>query len=110
MKLPNGDHAVVDMRKLRDYCLSTRHPRGRHKARVFSSVLGIDENDAEFLRDAPLDAAMDSEILQGRADLYGQRYILEFEIRGPGGNRKSTQFLDNRSDESFPRLTSCYVM
>jgi hypothetical protein len=40
MKLPNGERAVVDIRKLRDYCLSAKHRRGRHKARVFEAALG----------------------------------------------------------------------
>jgi hypothetical protein len=29
MKLPNGDAAIVDIAKLRDYCLSPDHPRGK---------------------------------------------------------------------------------
>ncbi len=110
MKLPNGDRAVVDMRKLRDYCLSARHPRGRHKARVFASVLGIYESDADLLRDALLDAALNREVVPGRADIYGQRYILEFEIRGPAGAGLGRSFWIIRTQESFPRLTSCYVM
>jgi hypothetical protein len=49
MKLPNGDHAIAEIRKLLGYCLSSQHPRGRNKARVFASV-GIREADAEELR------------------------------------------------------------
>jgi hypothetical protein len=45
-KLPNPDDAVVDIRKLRDYCLNPAHPRGRNKARVFASVLGLTASDA----------------------------------------------------------------
>lgn len=41
MRLPGGEHAVVEIKKLRGYCLNPLHPRGRHKARVFSSVLGL---------------------------------------------------------------------
>ncbi len=41
MKLPNSDRAVVDIAKLRDYCLNPAHPRGRHKARVFAAALGL---------------------------------------------------------------------
>jgi hypothetical protein len=52
MKLPNADHAIVEIEKLRDYCLSTPHPRGRHKARVFLTALGISASDAEELRSA----------------------------------------------------------
>jgi hypothetical protein len=41
MKLPNGEHAVVDSAKLREYCLNPHHARGRHKARVFASIAFI---------------------------------------------------------------------
>jgi hypothetical protein len=58
MKLPGGADAVVDIAKLRDYCLSPVHPRGRHKARVFAAVLGLTQADADFLREELLSAAM----------------------------------------------------
>ena len=41
MKLLNGDRAIVELVKLRDYSLSETHPRGRHKARVFRAALGL---------------------------------------------------------------------
>jgi hypothetical protein len=41
MRLWNGDKAVVDIEKIRSYCFSLEHPRGRHKARVFRAVLGL---------------------------------------------------------------------
>jgi len=50
MKLPNADRAVIEIEKLRDYCLSSSHPRGRHKARVFVTALGITVDDAEELK------------------------------------------------------------
>jgi len=56
MKLPNAARAVVEIEKLRDYCLNTNHPRRRHKARVFSTALGITAEDSEELRDAILSA------------------------------------------------------
>ena len=46
-KLPNCTNAVVDLAKLRDYCLNIGHPEGRHKARVFRATLGMFEGDAE---------------------------------------------------------------
>ena len=45
---------VVEIAKLRDYCLSDTHPRGRHKARVFRSRLGLSASDAEWLRQSLL--------------------------------------------------------
>ena len=38
MMLPNGANAVIDIAKLRSYCLSTDHPRGRNKVRVFAAI------------------------------------------------------------------------
>ena len=79
MKLPNGDQAIVDIRKLLGYCLNSQHPRGRNKARVFASV-GINEADAEEVREAILSAARDGEAELGVANVYGQRYIVDFDF------------------------------
>ena len=63
MKLPNTDRAVVEIEKLRDYCLSSSHPRGRRKARVFVTALGITANDAEELRNMILSAITTEEAM-----------------------------------------------
>ena len=71
MKLPNGERAVVDVRKLQDYCLNPHHSRGRNKARVFAAV-GIGQADAELLREALLGAAKNAEVQPGAPGPYGQ--------------------------------------
>lgn len=78
MTVPHAERAVVDREKLRDYCLSREHQRGRHKARVFESALALTSDDVESLRDALL-AAIQSE--NGAATLhdeFGQRYVVDF--------------------------------
>ena len=60
MRLPHGEDAIVDIRKLTDYCLNPQHPRERNKARVFASV-GIRESDCEELRTALIAAARHGE-------------------------------------------------
>ncbi|BBO18644.1 adhesin/hemolysin precursor [Candidatus Brocadia pituitae] len=50
MKIPNADRAVLDIRKLRDYCLNLFHDEGKHKARLLEGALGITANDAEQVR------------------------------------------------------------
>jgi hypothetical protein len=55
-RLPHGDQAILDMRKIGDYCLNPSHPRGRHKARVFREALDLQRSDASWLRDALLEA------------------------------------------------------
>jgi hypothetical protein len=50
MLLPNPSRAVVDIRKLRDYCLNPEHPRGRHEARMLAARLGLTAIDADELQ------------------------------------------------------------
>jgi hypothetical protein len=78
MKLPGGDNAIVDISKLRGYCLDPQHPRGRHKARVFLSTLGLKQSDADFLRAALIEAAREEDAVPGEADEYGKRYTVDF--------------------------------
>ena len=42
MRLPGADQVRIDERKIRGYLLSSTHPVGRFKARVFAA-LGFDE-------------------------------------------------------------------
>ena len=110
MKLPNGERAVVDMAKLRDYCLNLQHARGRHKARVFAAALGLTQDDAGVLRDALLKAAVDSEATPGEGDEYGQRYMLDFRMTGPAGQATVRSNWIVLTGEDYPRLTSCHVL
>jgi hypothetical protein len=55
MLIPNAENAVVDVRKLRDYCLNLEHENGKHKARLFSSILRMTIDDAEELRQVLLE-------------------------------------------------------
>jgi hypothetical protein len=57
MKLPNAEKTFVDIKKLNGYCLNTAHERGKHKARLFSSILGLTSDNAEKLRKRLLEAA-----------------------------------------------------
>ena len=110
MKVANAEHAVVDIRKLRDYCLSTEHRRGQHKASVFAAVLGLTAQDAQALRQALLTAIRTHEAIPTERDEYGQRYVLDFSMSGPGGQAVVRSCWIVRHDENFPRLTSCYVL
>ena len=65
MTLPNADRAIVDLAKLRDYCLSTTHPVGRHKAVVFQSALGLTAADAERLAEMILQGVRDQPATAG---------------------------------------------
>ncbi|MDP2362396.1 MAG: hypothetical protein Q8M94_01365 [Ignavibacteria bacterium] len=73
VKLPNKKKAVVDIRKLEEYCLNPFHQRGKHKAKVFKSVLGFTKREAKLLQDKLLDAAKNSDAIEISADTFGTR-------------------------------------
>lgn len=110
MKLPNVARASVDIAKLRDYCLNSTHPEGRHKARVFHSALDISSGDVEFLRQAILDAVVRTDAVAGDSDAYGARYLVDFELKREGKQAAIRTVWIVRRNEDFPRLLTCYVL
>jgi hypothetical protein len=109
MLLPNGERAVVDIRKLRDYCLNPDNARGRHKARVFTAVLGITAVEAPQLQAKLLEIARTGEALRGELDLYGQRYTIDFEMKTAVGKATIRSGWIILHGKPAPRLTTCYV-
>lgn len=111
MRLPNGSRAFVDIRKLQDYSLNLEHERGKHKAKVCISALGITLNDAELLRQVLLQIARTTEDAEeSTLDDYGQRYVIDFSLEW---NEKQAMIRSTwivLTSEDFPRLTSCYVL
>jgi hypothetical protein len=110
MIIPHADRAVVDIRKLRDYCLNPLHDEGQHKARVFAAVLGMTAADAEVLRDMLLQTVKTHDAHVGYQDVYGQRYTVDFLLEWHGRQAliRSGWILEPGSE--VPRLTSCYVL
>src|SRR3954451_6224839 len=110
MKLPGAELAIVDLAKLRDYCLNPSHPRGRHKARVFLSALGLTSSDADTLRSYLLDAAVRFDASPSEADQYGHRFIIDFECWHWNKQAKLRSVWIIRRGEAFPILTTCFVL
>ena len=110
MKLPNSERAVVDIAKLRDYCLSIEHRRGQHKARVFAAALRMTTENAEELQAALINAAQTYEATPTEQGAYGQRYVLDFTLAREGRQATVRSSWVIRRGEDFPRLTSCYVL
>lgn len=106
--LPYAENAVVDIRKLRDYCLNREHNTGKHKARLFSSSLGITASDAPQLREILLEVVKTHPVQLGRHDEFGQRYTLDFilEWQGKSALVRSGWIIEDGS--TIPRLTTCY--
>jgi hypothetical protein len=110
MLIPNAEKAVVDIRKLRDYCLNLEHDDGKHKARLFLSILGVTADNAEELRQILLEVIQSHEARLGRQDEFGQRYTLDFTIewQNRSATLRSGWIIEHGSE--IPRLTTCYPL
>ena len=91
-------------------CLNPYHPRGRHKAAVFASALGLTREDAGVLREALLSAAVSEEAIPAESDEYGERYMLDFELETNVGTAVIRSGWIVRREEEFPRFVSCWVL
>ena len=110
MKLPNGDRADLGT-KIEDYVLNPRHREGRHKARVFESVLGITLANGEVLRRAILSAAENSDDAEPLGNNgHGEVYILRFPVETRRGSATVLTVWIIRDGEDFPRLITCYIL
>ena len=110
MKLPNGDRAVVDEGKLRDYLLSRSHPVGRFKADFFFRLgfqaeawAALAERLKEFARDGEAEEATETE--------YGQKYLVSGTLTGPTGSSAQvvTVWIVPAGGD-IPRLITVYPM
>lgn len=106
--LPNAENAIVDIRKLRDYCLNSNHGTGKHKARLFLAAFGMTMAHAEALRDILLEIVKVENAILGKRDAFGQRYTIDFVMRWNGKEAvvRSGWIIEDGSDT--PRLTTCF--
>lgn len=108
--LPNYEQAIIPIEKLRDYALSMEHEVGKDKAIVFKSALGLNQEDAEWLKMRILEGLENHEVVEKEATLYGRRFNVDVEIRkfDKKANVRTAWIIKNNEDT--PRLTTCYVV
>ena len=108
--LPNGGRAILDIRKLADYCLNPAHLRGPHKVRVFRQALGFERGDAAELQDRLLDAARDNVALEVSGDVRGSRWQVDVAISRQGKRAVVRSIWLIRAGEFEPRVVTCWVL
>lgn len=109
MELPNADMAIIDTEKISDYCLNPEHPRGKHKARVFQSALGMTSASADDLILLIKRRIQDIECEVGEADAFGKRYTVDVEIEYNDKKAFVRTSWIIKHGEIRPRLTTCFV-
>lgn len=110
--IPNAESAYVAPPKLRDYALNPDHPKGRHKARVFKSVLGFERDGWEDLRDQLLSGLMLASVADIRVTYGGYSAEVPIEVTGPNGRTAvviSGWYVADADPERRPSLATAYV-
>ena len=109
-RLPNYERAVIEIRKLADYCLNPQHPRGRHKASVFRDALGVTRADSSWLRSALLTALPNTEATELASDGFGRRWRVDALVSRQDKNCVVRTIWIVRIGEDAPRLVTCWVL
>jgi hypothetical protein len=110
VRIPNADQAVVDVAKLREYCLNPAHPVGKHKARVFLAALGMTAEDAELLRLELLSGILAADATAEIADQFGRRFMATVRVTCRARAADVCSCWIVRTNEDFPRLVTRYVL
>jgi hypothetical protein len=110
MKLPDVDRAVVPVRKLTHYLLSTTHRDGQHKAAFFRSF-GFTLEEWSILATAFLDHARAHEVTAVESTPFGRNYVVEGRLLAPDGrapNVRVVWFIAN--GEETATLATAYPL
>ena len=109
MKLPNAEEAFIPIEKLQSYCLSAEHDEGKHKAYLFTKLLGFTEESVDEFESMLRDAIVQSDALNPHRTAYGMIYYVDFPVSRNIRTHivRSTWII--RDGETFPRFVSCYI-
>lgn len=108
-RIPNHEKAIIDIDKIRLYCLNPFHPTGKNKARIFRNILGLTMEDSEWLSNQILIGLATNDAHTGTSDKYGKRYTIRIRIRNLEKEAMVITGWIIKKDEDFPRLTTCYI-
>ncbi len=80
MKLPNGNKANLG-NKIENYCLNFNHQKGKNKATLFQSKLGITLENVDILKNAIKQAALNESVIIRQINEYGIHYNMKFFLK-----------------------------
>ena len=109
VRLPKAEGARIATEKLVGYVLNREHDRGRHKARVFSSALGIRATDWRYLHDQILAELPEAAVRGTRITPFGVAYEVVVNVDGLNGASAPVVTTWIVQGSRPPRLTSAWV-
>jgi hypothetical protein len=109
VRLPRAREATIPTAKLVSYALDPSHERGRHKAWVFASALGIATSDWRYLHDQILTKLPEGEVRSTHITPFGIAYEVILMIDGLNGRTAPLVTTWMVATNAVPRLTSTWV-
>lgn len=82
-KVPKASHALVDQRKIVEYLLSSEHPVGKNKARVFARCGYGREHVEQIIAELKIHV-QNGQVVDVIDSPYGVKYCVEGFIRCTG--------------------------
>ncbi len=108
-KLPGHTEPIIPEDKLR-YCLDPLHEKGRDKARVFRSALGIGlEEMAQLERMLREGVSEHAALRRGTFRDGTERWMVEWVVTGRLGPLRFISAWSVDGSSGRPRLVSCYL-
>jgi hypothetical protein len=77
---------------------------------MFLGVLGLEAEDAEWLRDAVLEAARTKDAVETETDAFGTRWRIDVELSRRDERAMVRTVWIVRSDEDAPRFVTCWIV
>jgi hypothetical protein len=111
-ELPGWEQASIPEAKLRSYVLCPEHAKGTNEARVFSSALGLEQQDSPYLREQIQEGLSKSEaVLRKPKTDYGQEWEVLVPVKGRNELTRhvATKWIIPDGSCPRPRLSTLYV-
>ncbi|MDY0971215.1 DUF6883 domain-containing protein [Siccibacter turicensis] len=85
------EHLKIPIEKLLNYVLDVEHEKGKDKAYLFKSLLGIDSNQWRYLAYQLINESNRAKIRELTQTEYGLKYVTIVEVIGLNGDRASVK-------------------
>jgi hypothetical protein len=111
MYLPNA--SMIDrnqiLEKVEQYCLSTEHEYGKHKALLFQRLLGISQTNSEILLDAIFSASQTNQAFFVKTTPYCDIYNIVFSLTTDVSTCRIRTGWCVKHETQVPHLSTAYI-
>jgi hypothetical protein len=110
-RLPHYEKATIDIEKLRTYVLNADHREGKHKARVFKSILGLERRHCDVFARIVYETLPRAAAVKGVADDFGERWTTYHLVIGINGLSAivTAAWIYRVESPDVPSLVTCYI-